>query len=254
MPIRGHCPIGDGRWTRIEWVVVSQNGSRGEQVSTVEDKTVRVSEPTVVVCEGGDSRLVDDEIVAEFVTRQGDLLEHLENLVLDIEINQTDGDLPDLMRYFHTLKGESALLGLDDMSRLAHVVEDMLQREPLTACVDRILDVKDWLALSLGRLFGEGEYPAALADIITLLERDERDTHAPSQSPAAAYAGPDLHELDTDMLQDFIAEAGEHLDAAETHLLNLERDPADEEALNTVFRCFHTIKGVAGFVEMDHIK
>ncbi|MBC8422892.1 Hpt domain-containing protein, partial [bacterium] len=223
-------------------------------MSKVGDKTVTVTEPTVAVSGGGDSRLIDDEIVAEFVTRQGDLLEHLENLVLDIEINQTDGDLPDLMRYFHTLKGESALLGLDDVSRLAHVTEDMLQREPLTACVDRILDVKDWLVLSLGRLSGECEKPAALAEIVALLERDHRDAPAPSPSPATAYEGPDLHEIDTDMLQDFIAEAGEHLDAAETHLLNLERNPADEEAVNAVFRCFHTIKGVAGFVEMDHIK
>jgi len=234
-------------------VVVIQNGSRGAQVGGVGNKTVNVPEPTVAVGLGGDSRLVDDEIVAEFVTRQTDLLEHLENLVLDIEISQTDGDLPDLMRYFHTLKGESALLGLDDVSRLAHVTEDMLQREPLTACVDRILDVKDWLALALGRLTGEDEAPAPLDEIIAILEREA--PLAPAPPPAAiSYEGPDLRELDTDMLQDFIAEAGEHLDAAETHLLNLEREPGDAEAVNAVFRSFHTIKGVAGFVEMDHIK
>jgi two-component system chemotaxis sensor kinase CheA len=230
-------------------------------VSKDGNRTVTVPEPPVAATGGADGRLVDDEIVAEFVSRQADLLEQLENLVLDIEISQTDADLPDLMRYFHTLKGESALLGFEDISQLAHVTEDMLQREPLVACVDRILEVKDWLVLAFAHLAGDGEMPTAVDELMDDLDRDARIAVAPPSLPTAEpepaatpLAHPNLFDLDADMLQDFIAETTEHLEAAEAHLLDLESDTADEEAINAVFRCFHTIKGVAGFVEMDHIK
>jgi two-component system, chemotaxis family, sensor kinase CheA len=63
-----------------------------------------------------------------------------------------------------------------------------------------------------------------------------------------------VHDGDVGLLQDFIAEAIEHLDASEAHLLTIEADPHEIEALNAVFRAFHTIKGLAGFAELDHIQ
>ena len=55
---------------------------------------------------------------------------------------------------------------------------------------------------------------------------------------------------DPELLSDFILESGEHLANIETQVLMLERDPIDAEALNSVFRGFHTIKGLAGFLEL----
>jgi len=238
-----------------------------------EDKAIALkdkprSETTDVTPDGQtgyDNRLIDDEIVGEFLSRQNESLEYVENLVLDIETNETESDLPDLMRYFHTLKGEATLLGYEDVSRLAHKTEDLLQCEPLGACVDRILNVKDWLALKFESMIGGGEAPGSVDDLIDSLgkspddeaplpEGTEAASAAIAESGAPTYYDLDLHDLDVDMLQDFIAEAGEHLDATEGHLLDLENSSADEESLNAVFRCFHTIKGVAGFVEMDHIR
>ncbi len=55
-------------------------------------------------------------------------------------------------------------------------------------------------------------------------------------------------EIDTDLLQEFRTESVEHFQQAEAALLALESNPADSEAVNVVFRAFHTVKGVAGFV------
>ena len=52
---------------------------------------------------------------------------------------------------------------------------------------------------------------------------------------------------DPELLKDFIEEAKEHLSSIELNLLSLEADPHDQEAINAVFRPFHSIKGVAGF-------
>ncbi len=58
---------------------------------------------------------------------------------------------------------------------------------------------------------------------------------------------------DRELLPDFLAEGSEYLCAAEVALLRLEEDPTDEEALNTVFRAFHTVKGTAAFLGLTHI-
>jgi HPt (histidine-containing phosphotransfer) domain-containing protein len=58
---------------------------------------------------------------------------------------------------------------------------------------------------------------------------------------------------DVGLLKDFVSEAREHLETADLNLLTLETEPRNAEALSAVFRAFHTIKGVAGFLELDGI-
>ena len=61
-------------------------------------------------------------------------------------------------------------------------------------------------------------------------------------------------EADPDLLTDFVAEAMEHLDNSDVHLLTIETEPGNPDALNAVFRAFHTIKGVAGFLALEEIQ
>lgn len=53
-----------------------------------------------------------------------------------------------------------------------------------------------------------------------------------------------------DMLKDFVVEALELATDVEDKLLQLERQPDNKEAINAVFRSFHTIKGGAGFMNL----
>jgi two-component system chemotaxis sensor kinase CheA len=62
-----------------------------------------------------------------------------------------------------------------------------------------------------------------------------------------------ITENDASLAIDFVAEALGHLDAGEVSLLHLEGDPGDIEAINSVFRAFHTIKGIAGFLGLKQI-
>jgi len=59
---------------------------------------------------------------------------------------------------------------------------------------------------------------------------------------------------DPELIGDFLVEAREHLASAEAVLLTLEKDPALPDAVNSVFRSFHTIKGLAGFLALDPIQ
>lgn len=58
-------------------------------------------------------------------------------------------------------------------------------------------------------------------------------------------------DLDDEILQDFLVEAGEILELLGEQLVELEHSPEDYELLNAIFRGFHTIKGGAGFLALD---
>ncbi|MEW6671279.1 MAG: chemotaxis protein CheA [Thermodesulfobacteriota bacterium] len=65
----------------------------------------------------------------------------------------------------------------------------------------------------------------------------------------------DLLLNDPELVANFIAEAKEHLDTIEDDFLNLEkqRDRPDPELLNKVFRAIHSVKGAAGFLNLDNM-
>ncbi|MFN3397089.1 MAG: chemotaxis protein CheA [Sulfurimicrobium sp.] len=56
-----------------------------------------------------------------------------------------------------------------------------------------------------------------------------------------------------DLLQDFLTEAGELLSDVDNKLVELEKRPADKSLLNDIFRGFHTIKGGAGFLNVNEL-
>ncbi len=57
-----------------------------------------------------------------------------------------------------------------------------------------------------------------------------------------------------DLLSEFLAETAETLSAIDAGLVALERDPADGQALATVFRLVHTIKGTCGFLGLARLE
>lgn len=59
-----------------------------------------------------------------------------------------------------------------------------------------------------------------------------------------------LINIDDEILQDFLVEAGEILDSLSEQLVELEQRPTDQNLLNAVFRGFHTVKGGAGFLNI----
>ena len=56
-----------------------------------------------------------------------------------------------------------------------------------------------------------------------------------------------------EIFEEFLVEARENLEKLETDLLELEKDPTNQEILNSAFRVMHTIKGGAGFLGLDPI-
>lgn len=60
-------------------------------------------------------------------------------------------------------------------------------------------------------------------------------------------------DVDEDILQDFLIEAGEILEQLQEQLVELENNPENADLLNAIFRGYHTVKGGAGFLSLTEL-
>lgn len=89
------------------------------------------------------------------------------------------------------------------------------------------------------------------------LQRQLETAAIPTTSDAASASSLGaLNPLaqDPELVGDFITESREHLSSIENSMLALDRNPEELEAIHAVFRGFHTIKGLAGFLEFTPIR
>ena len=78
-------------------------------------------------------------------------------------------------------------------------------------------------------------------------------TSAAGASTTVAKGPIALNPDDLPLVAEFVTEARGHIESAETAILAVEEHPDDLEAVNTIFRSFHTVKGVAGFLNLTQI-
>jgi two-component system chemotaxis sensor kinase CheA len=98
----------------------------------------------------------------------------------------------------------------------------------------------------LALLATPGKAAGALADLGRLLDGDRGVAR-----PAAGRVERDAETVD--LIGDFIEESTEALTRADELLLAIEKSGPDPAKVHALFRVFHTIKGVAGFLELTEI-
>ena len=100
--------------------------------------------------------------------------------------------------------------------------------------------------------------PARTEEAAVEAAAGEGPAESGAAAPAAAEEGgggatvPDFLQ-DKELLGGFIDEAFEHLEGIEVNVLELEQSPDDLDIINNIFRPFHTIKGVSGFLNLKTI-
>ena len=58
---------------------------------------------------------------------------------------------------------------------------------------------------------------------------------------------------DSDIVKDFLQESYENLDRLDRELVGLEKNPRDADALASMFRTIHMIKGTCGFLGFESV-
>lgn len=99
------------------------------------------------------------------------------------------------------------------------------------------------------------EKPGLLSEEKQEANQKGQETSQSKKSPKADSGWLTSLMEDPALIKEFLTEAEEHLDNADSHLINLEKD-GNVESLNAVFRAFHTIKGNAamlGFKTLERV-
>ncbi|HSV15026.1 MAG TPA: chemotaxis protein CheW [Tepidisphaeraceae bacterium] len=124
------------------------------------------------------------------------------------------------------------------------------EADDVDAAVNQVLALVSEIQRSAS-LAAESEQPATQAPNPVVTAAPIMPTPAPAAE--ALQAEKPVAVDDLPLVRDFIAESMSHMESAEAALLKIEEAPDDIEAINSVFRSFHTIKGSAGFLNLKQI-
>ena len=216
------------------------------------------SQPQSSCSEAGSITLpenVDAGIFREFLAALPYVLEELEAAILTAEQDPSEDNRNSIKGILHNLKGESGLMGLDAMSDHCHKTETLLIESTGAFPASELLTAKDYLQQALTQLSEAIEdLPVSSQAPSEPVELPPPVAMAPEQEegiePDRAF---DINDSDVSLVIEFIQESLEHLESAERDILTIEENPEDKETINAVFRAFHTIKGVAGFLNLTPI-
>lgn len=227
----------------------------------------------------------DTELLNEFVTES---LQGLSSVEQDLMSLESDGGndkalVNRIFRAVHSIKGTGSYMGLDNLVRLSHLAETLLDqirsgdRQATPEVTDAILAAVDDLVGMLnepdiGKSYDPSEATNKLSKVLGMPSVESHDTSAapdePSSEPVAAnlnttpeYALPAQpassaapEDADPELLTEFVEEGLQGLIDIETDLLSLETDGGtDSELVNRIFRAVHTIKGNATFLKLDNL-
>lgn len=228
------------------------------------------------------------EIIHEFSTEVRDLLEQLEPSILELEKvcnNELSQDSPEItealnniFRLFHSVKGSSGFLQLNNITETAHVAESLLDRlrsntlKIVPGYIDLLCGACDFTHEALDyldkHLDDEGMAKKAQGLIVTFQKVLSGEALPPTLSAGTikedivepfqeAEAEPKIDlEQEPDNLKNpkvvefFLQEAHEQLQVIEQDLLAWIKAPGDKELMNRLFGNIHSFKGNCGFMNL----
>ncbi len=211
----------------------------------------------------------DEKTLRDFLAALKSGLEELEEGILGMEQGAAEPRAA-FKRRLHTMKGEAGVLGLEDLEAVCHATEDFVEARGMSAdTTDRLLKVRDWMARageSYARLRKPEQRAAALvAEVLAPSSSPERAVDAaaaaapphpdPSRAPAAAPATSKV-ERDAETVSlfgEFLSESAEGLNRVDQALMTVESEGVTPDTVNGLFRVFHTVKGTAGFLDLDEV-
>lgn len=229
----------------------------------------------------------------DFIDESYEIIANLNDGLLDLEENPTGRDdlVNDLFRYFHNMKGNSGIIGYNELNGLTHEAETLLNNvrqgkiTPSHELIDLLLltvDVMEGLVQTIDvpacqatpfdtspivkqlqlALAGEG---IALPPALRAAQAPAPQETAPAAADnGAAPAGAGSVEVvqpsiipvglendDVDVFRVTVKQQQEIISAA---LATLRKDGSHKDSIDALYRCLIAIKNACSFVGLDEIK
>lgn len=218
----------------------------------------------------GQPKQLDYTLLVLFLESHFGEIDRLDGLALEYEKGNAAA-FDEIRRKVHTFKGELGLLGLVEETEFLHRIEDAFEKkqietDDLLHAIKRLHRIWQDLVtastrsgLYVGETVGKSKVetiPSGAVISKTSISVETAKPAPPKSSPKLAigrFTAP-MREDESSFLNDFKTEAAEHFQSLSGHILEIENDPHNEEAINGVFRVYHSIKGVAGFLNLKPVQ
>lgn len=180
------------------------------------------------------------------------------NSLASLSENAQSFDPPEFLSIAQGLKEYIERMILDQESDVGPIEDGITTLQEICRAVDKGDDHKKCMGNILARLgisaadeAGEPSLPDTPAEPSPV---NESAAPPPKKPTAEEPVAPlELNEEDIQILGDFVVESMENLESIEVNLIDLEQNPEDSETINAIFRPFHTVKGVSGFLNLKKI-
>lgn len=209
-----------------------------------------------------------EQVISEFLLECDANIQILNEKLLSAEelINGNKevpaGDLNEMFRTAHTIKGSSSFLGLQRINHLTHEIEailDRLRNQKLSfslPVIDALFFAFDVLESLANKLRTSGtddvDIEAAVGRIQGVLD-GKGQVHPPVPPPPAEK--PSSKEIDVEKyIIPFIESAEQGIARFNELLLVIESGTATREHWDELFRIAHTLKGSAGMIRRQDIE
>ncbi|MGW8247187.1 MAG: Hpt domain-containing protein [Acidiferrobacterales bacterium] len=228
---------------------------------------------------------IDLELLEIFQEEAVDLLHTMEDSLQRWRANSNDGEaVSSLKRALHTLKGGARMAGAMTMGNLSHVTESLMTEVEAgrVAVSDVMLDMFDEAYDALSTMLDQiqsGQPVTSVEDLLarfdalikgetpataTAVPQEPESAPAPVEAaPAPATTAPVSvpvatvdEDIDPELLEIFQEEAVDLLHTMEESLQRWRADSSDSEAVGTLKRALHTLKGgarMAGAMTMGNL-
>ena len=107
-----------------------------------------------------------DSMLSVYLYENGQLLEKLEGIILEKQDEECfdDSDINEIFRIMHTIKGSSGIMMFENITKVAHKLEDVFYylREshpddvPHMELVEKVLDVSDFITGEIEKIKNAG--------------------------------------------------------------------------------------------------
>ena len=225
---------------------------------------------------------IDQELLQIYFEEAEEHLESFVQCILNMESNGAKSDtLEETYRRAHSLKGSSSIVGFTEITRIAHLMEDVFDvlRSNIAEFNEQLADIflrsTDIIKSCLSFRQGKGTEPdieplfAELEITLANLQQEESIRQIPPElkkvkikneplkldeinfSPpfiVPSETAPDVMEANKtksfeELRNQYVLDSLEKLEKSVTLTLRIEKNPADEELLEELFRIFHSFKG-----------
>jgi len=220
------------------------------------------------------------DILHEFVIDSREMVEDIEPVLVELEETYDEEQINTIFRCFHSIKGGAGFLNLNNIQKLTHSAETLLDLfrkgklafnsehlDMMVLVCDHIIKMLSQVDDSLTDEGFETDNDTLISSVEDLIEgkstapskeiklEDETDSFASEKEPEKEPSEGSIEIPITDeMVKQFVQEAENGFEKIEEIMLIIEKFGFDQKLLDDAYRTIHSFKGNCGFMNYKDLE